>query len=309
MDSNQETSGRSTELELLEFAVGDLVYGINVAKVREIINWRPGTPGPHTHPSIEGIFMPRDTMITAVDLRNCLGRGNSKPGGLFIVTNFNHLNLAFHVDAVKGIQRTSWQDIIKPNATITDSDARVSTGFIKHDNMLVVILDFERLIAEVNPETSLKISEIDRLGVRKRSQVPILIAEDSTLLNKLLVDSLTRAGYTKLIHTENGKQAFDEIKKYLNEGTLYDHIRLVITDIEMPEMDGHHLIKLIKGDSRTSYIPTVIFSSLVNDDMRRKGEAIGADAQLSKPDIGELVRIIDDLVAKYNLEAKELPAE
>ncbi len=132
----------------------------------------------------------------------------------------------------------------------------------------------------------------------QRSNVPILIAEDSVLLNKLIVDSLKKAGYDNLIHTQNGQEAYDVIQACKADGTLKDHVQCVITDIEMPLMDGHRLTKLIKSDDETKDIPVVIFSSLVNDEMKRKGEALGADAQLSKPEIANLVRIIDDLVKK-----------
>ncbi len=123
----------------------------------------------------------------------------------------------------------------------------------------------------------------------------ILIAEDSPLLNKLIVDSLKQAGYTNLIHTENGQQAYDVITQCKEDGTLKKHVQCVITDIEMPVMDGHRLTKLIKEDDDTKDIPVVIFSSLVNEEMKRKGAALGADAQLSKPEIGNLVHIIDGL--------------
>jgi len=132
--------------------------------------------------------------------------------------------------------------------------------------------------------------------------VPILISEDSPLLNKLIVDCLHKSGYENLIHTENGQQAWDVICKAKEEGTLHDTVRCVITDIEMPVMDGHRLTKLIKEDDATSSIPVVIFSSLVNEEMKRKGEALGADAQLSKPEIGNLVKTVDELVERYQLE-------
>ena len=135
-----------------------------------------------------------------------------------------------------------------------------------------------------------------------RSAVPILIAEDSPLLNKLIVDSLKRAGYDNLIHTENGQKAYDVICQCKADGTLKEHVRLIITDIEMPEMDGHRLTKLVKSDDTTADIPVIIFSSLVNDEMKKKGEALGADAQLSKPEIGNLVRIVDQLVDEKHLD-------
>lgn len=302
MDSKILLENGTNELEILEFTLGNNSYGINVAKIREIITYMPITPVPNSHPSIEGIFMPRDIMITAIDLKNCLGRGVSEPTGLFILTNFNKLDLAFHVDSVLGIHRVSWKDIIKPDATISTTDESVSTGIVKKAGKLIIILDFEKIVTDINPETGLKISEITDMGDRQRSDVPILIAEDSPLLNKLIVDSLKKAGYDNLIHTENGQKAYDVVCQCKKDGTLKDHVRLIITDIEMPEMDGHRLTKLVKTDETTADIPIIIFSSLVNEDMKRKGEELGADAQLSKPEIGNLVKIVDRLVDEKGLD-------
>ena len=296
MDTKILLENGTNELEVLEFKLDGNAYGINVAKIKEIINYMDVTPVPNAHPSIEGIFMPRDTMITAIDLKNCLQRGVSQPGGLFIITNFNQLDVAFHVDSVVGIHRVSWKDIIKPDSTVSSVEEGISTGIIKLDGRLIIILDFEKIMTDINPDTGLKMAEIDELGERGRYDVPILIAEDSPLLNKLIVDSLHKAGYVNLIHTENGQQAYDVVLDCKREGTLKDHVQCIITDIEMPLMDGHRLTKLIKEDDETKDIPVVIFSSLVNDEMKRKGEALGADAQLSKPEIGNLVRVVDELV-------------
>ena len=286
----------TNELEILEFKLDGNVYGINVAKIKEIITYQPVTPVPNAHPSIEGIFMPRDTMITAIDLKNCLQRGKSTEGGLFIITNFNKLDIAFHVDSVVGIHRVSWKDIIKPGATVSTTEDSISTGIVKIEDRLIIILDFEKIVSDINPETGLKSTEIDEMGYRERTDIPVLIAEDSVLLNKLIVDSLKKAGYVNLIHTENGQEAYDLIHKFKEQGSLDKHVKCIITDIEMPLMDGHRLTKLVKEDSETRHIPVIIFSSLVNDEMRRKGEALGADAQLSKPEIGNLVRMVDSLV-------------
>ncbi len=300
MDTKILLENGTNELEVLEFVLDGNAYGINVAKIKEIITYQPVTPVPNAHPSIEGIFMPRDTMITAIDLKNCLQRGVSKEGGLFIVTNFNKLDIAFHVDAVRGIHRVSWENIIKPGATVSSAEESISTGIVKIDDRLIIILDFEKIVTDINPETGLKISEIGEMGARNRNDVPILIAEDSVLLNRLIVDSLKQAGYENLIHTCNGQEAYDIITDCKNKGTLKQNIQCIITDIEMPIMDGHRLTKLVKDDDATKDIPVVIFSSLVNDEMRRKGEALGADAQLSKPEIGNLVRVIDELVGNKN---------
>lgn len=296
MDTKILLENGTNELEVLEFKLDGNAYGINVAKIKEIINYMEVTPVPNAHPSIEGIFMPRDAMITAIDLKNCLQRGVSEPGGLFIVTNFNKLDIAFHVDSVVGIHRVSWREIIKPGSTVSTSEDGVSTGIIKFEDRLIIILDFEKIVTDINPETGLKLADIDELGERHRIDVPILIAEDSPLLNKLIVDSLHKAGYVNLIHTENGQQAYDVIQECKKEGTLKDHVQCIITDIEMPLMDGHRLTKLVKSNEETKDIPVVIFSSLVNEDMKRKGEALGANAQLSKPEIGNLVRVVDELV-------------
>ena len=298
MDSRILLENGTNELEVLEFTLDGNSYGINVAKIREIIPFQQVTPVPNAHPSIEGIFMPRDTMITAIDLKNCLQRGTASDGGLFIVTNFNKLDIAFHVDSVVGIHRVSWTDIIRPDATVTNKADGVSTGIIKVNGKLIIILDFEKIITDINPETGLKITEIEELGYRDRYDVPILIAEDSALLNKLIVESLRQAGYENLIHTENGQEAYDVICQCKAEGTLKQKVQCIITDIEMPLMDGHRLTKLVKEDEATRDIPVIIFSSLVNEDMARKGQALGADAQLSKPEIGNLVRILDSLVLK-----------
>lgn len=298
MDTNILLENGTNELEILEFKLAGNSYGINVAKIQEIINYQPVTPIPNAHPSIEGIFMPRDTIITAIDLRNCLQRGQSEQEGLFIVTNFNKLNIAFHVEEVVGINRVSWTDIIKPDETISSTDDGVAIGIIKMSEKLIIILDFEKIIADINPETSLKLTDLENLGERNRNDMAILVVEDSPLLNRLIVESLRKAGYHNLIHTKNGQEAWDYICECKEDNTLDQHVQCVITDIEMPLMDGHRLTKLMKSDSTLKNIPVVIFSSLVNPEMKIKGEALGADAQLSKPEIGNLVHVIDDLVLK-----------
>lgn len=298
MDTNILLENGTNELEILEFTLDGNSYGINVAKIREIINYTPVTPVPNAHPSIEGIFMPRDTMITAVDLKNCLQKGASDANGLFIITNFNKLDIAFHVDQVVGIHRVSWSEIIKPGATVSTAEDGVATGIIKINDKLIIILDFEKIIADINPETGLRSEQLAELGHRERCDVPILIAEDSQLLNKLIVDALHKAGYVHLIHTANGQEAYDVITDALQKGKLKEEVQCLITDIEMPQMDGYHLTKLIKENDATKDIPVVIFSSLVNEEMRAKGEQLGVDAQLSKPEIVKLVEVLDGLLLK-----------
>ncbi|MCX4320240.1 chemotaxis protein [Lachnospiraceae bacterium 38-14] len=298
MDTNILLESGTNELEVLEFALGQNHYGINVSKIKEILSYQPVTPIPNANPCVEGVFMPRDLMITVINLKRCIGIEEDENKGLFIITNFNKLNIAFHVDEVIGIHRVSWEDIIKPDATINSSETGVSTGVIKMDDKLIIILDFEKIVTDISPETGLKVSDIDAYidANRDRSDNPILIAEDSPLLSKLITDCLKKSGYTKQIVTMNGQEAWDKICEFKKAGTLYKKVHCIITDIEMPLMDGHRLTKLAKEDEEIKKIPVVIFSSLVNEEMRRKGEELGADAQLTKPEIGNLVEAIDRLI-------------
>jgi two-component system chemotaxis response regulator CheV len=298
MDTHILLESGTNELEILEFTLNGNHYGINVAKIREILQYQQVTPVPNTHPSIEGIFMPRETMITVINLKNCLGLEQTDQRGLFIITNFNKLDIAFHVDEVIGIYRVSWEEIIKPDSTLNGDEGSVSTGVIKMHDKLVVILDFESIVSTISPETGLRTNDIDNMEERSRSDSPILIAEDSPLLSKLITDCLKKAGYERLIVTANGQEAWDQLCAFKEQGNVKDKVHCIITDIEMPKMDGHRLTKLVKTDDELKSIPLIIFSSLVNEEMKRKGESLGADAQLTKPEIGMLVDAIDRLIAQ-----------
>ena len=288
----------TNELEILEFKVGKNYYGINVAKIREIISYQTPTPIPNSDPRIEGIFMPRDEIISIIDLAEVmhLEKPDKVTNDMYIVTNFNQLNTAFHVNGVLGIHRVSWSDIVKPDSTINTAGEGMATGIIRIDDKLIIILDFEKIVSEINPETGLKVSDVEHMRNRSRNESPILIAEDSALLSKMIVNCLEQAGYTNLTTTDNGKECWDKLQQYLSEGSVDENVSCIITDIEMPQMDGHRLTKLVKEHDKLKHIPLIIFSSLVNAEMRRKGEQLGADAQLSKPEIGQLVGAIDSLI-------------
>ncbi len=300
METNILLENGTNELEVLEFTIGNNHYGINVAKVREIIGYQEVTPVPNSHGSIEGIFMPRDKIITVIDLAKQLNlvMTGTKQTDMMIITNFNKLDVAFHVQSVVGISRVSWADISTPDATLNTDSTSVATGIIRLDGRLVIILDFEKIVTDISPETGLKVSDIKMLGDRQRCDEPILMAEDSPLLSQLISDSLKKAGYTNLIKANNGSEAWNILEQFKKEGTVREKVRCIITDIEMPIMDGHRLTKLVKTDDVMKEIPLVIFSSLVNDEMRAKGRSLGADDQLSKPEIGNLVQVIDRLLGK-----------
>lgn len=302
METNILLENGTNELEILEFVVGNNHYGINVAKIKEILAYRPITPVPNSHEYVEGIFMPRDVMITVIDLArvtHCAPSDNVN-NDMLIVTNFNKLNIAFHVHKVCGIHRVSWTEIITPDASISHGDEGITTGVVKIDGRLIVILDFEHIVSDIAPETGLKMSDVDKYASREKINSPIFIAEDSGLLIRLIADSLKKAGYVNLDLSPNGQVCWDKISSLLKEhkDNISDYVSCVITDIEMPLMDGHRLTKLIKSDDNLKNIPVIIFSSLINEEMKVKGEQLGADAQLTKPEIGMLVEAVDKFLLK-----------
>ena len=175
----------TNEIEVMEFTINESLYGINVAKVKEILVSQPVKHMPHAHPAVEGIFKPRDKVITVVDLPTYLlgETGEKKSKDLFIITNFNKMNIAFRVHTVVGISRISWKSIQKPDKTVAGGNEGIATGIAQCGDDLVTILDFEKIVAEIAPETTIQMSEIDQLGERKRSDAVILVAEDSVLLS------------------------------------------------------------------------------------------------------------------------------
>lgn len=290
----------TNELEMLEFRVGEHHFGINVAKVRELIQYQPVQKMPRSQPYVEGVFKPRDEVFTVVDLAGYLGL---EPSGdlerdIFIIAGFNQIKVAFHVHRVESIHRISWEAIEKPSESIFGGSEGVITGIAKVDNRLISIVDFEKIIYDINPDSSIGAKASKVASDRPSNTAPILIAEDSMVLRKMLLESLLKAGYLNVTVTDNGREAWERLLSLKEKpGGAKENISLVITDIEMPQMDGHHLCKRIKSDPELSKTPVVIFSSLITDDMRHKGEDVGADAQLSKPDIVHLVEVVDDLVA------------
>lgn len=287
----------TNEIEIMEFTIDGNLYGINVAKVREIMMSAPVKPMPHAHSAVEGIFKPRDTVLTVIDLPFYLKgtKTNQDVKDIFVVTNFNKLYIAFRVHTVVGISRISWRDIQKPDKAVSGGQESVATGIAQCNNDLVTILDFERIVADIAPETSIQKSQVSR-SAKYANDKPIFIAEDSSLLARMIRESLTGAGYSNLEMFSDGQELWNRLEGLDEDKPLSDYVSLVITDIEMPQMDGHRLTKLIKSSPRFQKIPLVIFSSLISEEMRVKGQQLGADEQLSKPEIGRLVKVLDEIL-------------
>lgn len=275
----------TNELELLEFTVGDQLFGVNVAKVTEIMKYQTVTKIPASDPSFEGIFSPRDKVISVIDLHKVLKKDISEGvEGIFVICHFNKLDVAFHVTSIQGICRISWEDIDKPPEISNSGTSTLSTGIAKIDGHIVLILDFEKIVSDLNTTAVLDTTGIEKTETSINKH--IVIAEDSIFLNNMIVKSLADAGYIKVSHFENGKDAWEFIS---NLPDAAESISCVISDIEMPKMDGHNLCKRIKSNSNLSKIPVFLFSSLINDQMFEKGKSVGADAQFSKPQINELI--------------------
>ncbi len=298
----------TNEIQILKFTIDNVLYGINVAKVRQITISEPVKFMPHTHAAVEGIFKPRDEVITVINLPRFLDCPNYEPKqkDMFILTGFNKMTVAFRVHTVEGLSLISWKDIQKPDSTISGGNDGVATGIAQCGEELVTILDFERIVAEIAPETSIKISEIDEMGHRERNNRPVVIAEDSILLSHMIKESLTKAGYTNLQMFPNGHDLWVYLSGCKKEGTLDEKVALIVTDIEMPQMDGHRLTKLVKDDPDMKHIPLIIFSSLISEEMRIKGKQLGADEQMSKPEIGRLVHVMDTLLERSETEKAKM---
>ncbi len=287
----------TNELEILEFIIAGNSFGINVAKINKLNQALPVQAMPRSHPFIEGVFHIRDEVYTLVNLPGYLGLPPSDDDmkDIFIVASFNQISIAFRVDRVENIHRISWTAINKPDSTIYGGVEGIVTGITKINERIISIIDFEKIIFDISPETGIQMSEIEEMGERDRLDVPLLVAEDSELLRRMILEALHKAGYYKVTMCDNGQEAWEKLVGFRNSGQpLIDQVSVVITDIEMPQMDGHRLTKLIKDDHVLGQLPVIIFSSLIDEQMHDKGVSVGANAQLSKPEIGRLVSLIDN---------------
>lgn len=289
----------TNELEIILFNLNDSVFGINVLKVREIINAESVTKIPNSHENVEGIIRLREEVIPVVDLAKVLNmKPSDNPGNdKFIISELNQIKIAFRVHHVSRIHRISWEQIEKPTE-LSAGDQAYAIGIIKLEDQMPILLDFEKVVVEIDPQSGVNVDRLTVLGPRERSTKKIIVAEDSAILRELLKDTLAEAGYENVTFFENGQDAWEHLKGLANDESIEptEEVNLIITDIEMPQMDGHHLTKQIKEIPRLSEVPVIIFSSLITNDLFHKGERVGASAQVSKPEIVSLVENIDKLI-------------
>ncbi|MDQ0206208.1 chemotaxis protein CheV [Alkalicoccobacillus murimartini] len=283
----------TNELELVMFKVGQESYGINVLKVREIVQPVDVTSTPNRHPYVEGVIRIREEIIPLIDLSVVLQvqEETDQTNHKFVVAELNKLKVAFRVHNVSRIHRVSWSQVEKPNELSQGEFSHV-TGIVKMEEYVAFMLDYEKIVVEIHPDAGIKRSSIHSLEARNRTGKRIVVAEDSGILRQLLKDTLSEAGYSQLVLYENGQEAWDA----LNKPDANAHTDLIITDIEMPLMDGHRLTKLVKEHDLYKDTPVIIFSSIISDDLFHKGQAVGANGQVSKPEILSLIQLIDSLL-------------
>ena len=285
----------TNEVEIVEFGIQNSALGINVIKVKEIINAVEPVYIPMSSPYLKGIIQLRGDVIPVIDLGGYL---NFKPSSnpkddKYIVTEFNKSVYAFHVHSVSRIHRLSWEQIDKPTDVYQGSNNSI-TGIVRIDGRMILLLDFERIVYEISPEMVAPDSIGDYMDTRDKN-VRIVIAEDSQVLRTLLKEYLPKLGYKNLTFFQDGRQAWEYLGSIVEKhGTNYSEaVNLLITDIEMPQMDGHFLTKSVKEHTILKKLPVVIFSSLITERLKHKGTLVGADAQVSKPEYDQLAHIIN----------------
>ena len=288
----------TNELKIVKFEVGVNTFGINVMKVREIIQPVDVTSVPQSHKDVEGMIKLRGEILPVISLYSFFGvDAEGAKDDKYIVTEFNKRKIVFHVGSVSQIHRVSWEAIEKPTS-LNQGMERHLTGIIKLEDTMIFLPDYEKIIYDIESASGVETYHVHQEGFdERRAGKKLIIVEDSPLLMRLLTNELTEAGYSEIVAFENGKEAYDYVVELTDNGeNLSDHIDMIISDIEMPKMDGHRLTKLLKDNPQSSDVPIMIFSSLITDDLRHRGEVVGADEQISKPEISELIKKVDTYV-------------
>ncbi len=294
----------TNEVEIMEFFLGEQRFGINVAKLKTVLQFDPAlvTPLPVDMASFMGVYRVRGRTIPLIDLADNLGRPKleENPRRIVLVTEFNNMLNCFLVDGVHRIRRVFWKDINPIPTFLSQYNARL-TGTVQIDGSEILLVDLEHIIAKIFPESALDVTPIMAAAPqakRGRGDVRILLAEDSSIIRALLTRTLSSAGYTQLTSFANGKAALDAVviakQKAASEGRpITTFINLIISDIEMPEMDGLTFCRKVKADLAITDVPFFIFSSLINEQMILKCREVGADGWITKPQIATLVQLVD----------------
>jgi two-component system chemotaxis response regulator CheV len=298
----------TNELEIIEFYIRDgseegkdHYFGVNVAKVLEVIESPKGLTRPESapHPCYMGAIDLRGKALPVLDLAVWLGMDKEQgENEVILVTEFNKRVTGFLVTGVTQIHRVSWADVESPSRYLANMKTNCITGMVEIDDHFVLFVDLESILADLDPDS------MDHAETEVRAAGwTALVADDSTSMRLLLKQKLEQAAFT--VQTVNDG---DEAYRYLQElkakagregKNLSDFLNVVVSDIEMPRMDGYTLTRRIKEDGELKTLPVILFSSLITDSLRHKGDSVGADDQISKPEFGDLAERAAGLIRRY----------
>ena len=298
----------TNEMEIIEFYLGTQPFGINVHKLKEIIPFdqEAVTVVPGSGKGMLGTLLLRGSTIPLIDLKSHVAQKEADLDGdvrrVVLVCEFNSRINGFKVDGVNQIHRVSWEDV-QPMASFIDQYRPRFTGSVNIAGREILIVDLEHIVAEFDPEACLDYEadlhreEMEEATPHSRERMKLMMAEDSSLIRAGIEKVLRGANYNDLRVFVDGQDCYDnimEIRQRVVDGEqLGDLFNLLITDIEMPKMDGLTLCKKIKDDPVLKDVKVILFSSLINDQMAAKCDLVGADGYATKPQIPYLVEMMD----------------
>jgi len=272
----------TNEVELLVFHVGGYTCAMSL---------------PQAHSSIRGVFKLRNDVIPCVSLLDHLGIAptGENTESTMILSDFNQQQTAFLVDQVERIYRISWKNILPVPGLDALAHAPV-TALALWEDRLILMLDFEKIHDEVT-EQYFRTDAVDNPLGLAREELRILLAEDSPTVREAISNTLYQSGYQQVVFRENGAKAWQWFTEQLKmHGCVEEFCDLVICDVEMPQMDGLHLTRRIKEHPVLKTLPVLLYSSVITPDNYKKGQAVGADAQVSKPELAKVVHLADELI-------------
>ena len=297
----------TNELEIVEFYVNqdgyEAHYGLNVAKVVEIGRRQPVTAMPEMrHKALLGAFLHRNgRIVPLIDMARFLGSAPiTNEDAKVIVTEFNGVCTGFLVSGVNRIYRLSWTDVEAPGQFLQNMSRSSVTGVVRLEERVIFLLDLEAIVAELHPAMALRFDAAD-MAASDGKTYTILHVDDSSSIRSLLLNLLNKEGRFKVEQRVNGQEAWDYLQSVRNRceaenRPISDFLQGIITDIEMPAMDGLALCKRIKDDPVLKKLPVAIFSSMINESLARKCALVGADAQYTKPDLKALSFKLHELI-------------
>ena len=297
----------TNQMELLLFHVGTSeVFGINVFKVREVMKFPTLTRLPEADPRVEGMANIRGTTVPVIGLTQIItglisGQSSelSEGQGKLIVTEYNTSLQAFHVAGVDRILRLSWTQIKSPPPLVrNNTKGAVTAVAMLDDGRMVLILDVEKILAEMSPKSDEEVFA----GVEIRPEVKnkrVLFADDSAVARTQIRKTLERLGIS-YVQTTTGQEAWDRLLEIADKAaslgkSVRDEIQMVLSDIEMPDMDGFSLTKHIRADPRFMEMPVILHSSLTGTCNKEKGKAVGASGYVTKFD----PKVLGDIIARH----------